>query len=344
MLVGLYGSGKTTTIGKLSKYYKKRGKSIAVIGLDIHRPAAMHQLETVAEQAGVTAYVDNTTKDPLQIIKQYKEDAIKKDMIIIDTAGRDALSEELIQEIKKVKEEIRPDHTILVISADIGQTAQQQATAFHEACTLSGVIVTKLDGTAKGGGALTACATTGAKVIFIGQGEKIDDLETYNPQGFVGRLLGMGDIEALLEKAKEAITTEDAEDLQSRLIKGEFTLIDLYNQMNAMKKMGPLTKIMEMIPGMGQLQIPKEALNVQQEKLEEWKHAMNSMTKKELEDPEILDGERIQRIAKGSGIREETIRELIKQYRQGKKMMKMLKGGTNMEGMMKKIQRKVFKT
>ncbi|MBI4139773.1 signal recognition particle protein [Candidatus Woesearchaeota archaeon] len=344
MLVGLYGSGKTTTIGKLAKYFKKRGKSIAVIGLDVHRPAAMKQLETVAEQAGVTAFVDNTQKSPVALIKQFKDSATEKDIVIVDTAGRDALSDELIKELKNVKEHLKPDYTILVISADIGQTAQKQAQAFHEACELSGVIVTKLDGTAKGGGALTACASTGAKVLFIGIGEKIDDLETYNPQGFVGRLLGMGDLEALLEKAQQAVTQEEAEDIQKRLLKGEFTLIDLYNQMNAMKKMGPLTKIVEMIPGFGQLQIPKEVLNVQQEKLEEWKHAMNSMTKKELEEPEIIDGERVQRITKGSGISEGTIRELIKQHRQGKKMMKMLKGGSNMEGMMKKLQRKVFKT
>ncbi len=343
MLVGLFGSGKTTTAGKLAKYYKKRGKRVAVLGLDVYRPAAMKQLSIVAEQAGVTAFVDTTTKNPLEIISLFKKDCYAHDIVLIDTAGRDALSEDLIMELKKVKEATSPDYTILVISADIGQAAQRQATAFHEACNLSGVIVTKLEGTAKGGGALTACSATGAPVLFVGVGEKQDDLEQYNPQGFVGRLLGMGDLEALLEKAKSTVSEENAEELQQKILKGEFTLIDLYNQMKTMKSMGSLGKILELIPGMGQLSIPKEALETQEGKLEEWNIAMHSMTKKELEDPEIITSERIERISKGSGISAGSIKDLLKQHKQGKKMMKMFKGGNNMEGAFKKLQRKVFK-
>jgi signal recognition particle subunit SRP54 len=195
-----------------------------------------------------------------------------------------------------------------------------------------------MDGTAKGGGALTACAVSKAPIKFIGVGEKIDDLEHFNPKGFVGRLLGMGDLEALLEKAKEAIKVEDAEDLGKKFLKGEFNLIDLYEQMSAMKKMGSLKKIVEMVPGFSSLQLPKEMLDVQEEKLEKWKIAMQSMTKEELENPDEITSERIDRISKGSGIPTSTIRELIKQYRQSKKIVKMFKGNQgDMSKMMKKF-------
>jgi len=231
---------------------------------------------------------------------------------------------------------------MLVISADIGQAAQKQAEQFQKSCGITSVIVTKMDGTAKGGGALTACAATKAPITFIGVGEKISDLEHFNPKGFVGRILGMGDLEALLEKAKEAIKVEDAEDLGKKFLKGEFNLIDLYEQMAAMKKMGSLKKIIEMVPGFSSLQLPKEMLDVQEEKLEKWKIAMQSMSKEELEDPESITSERIDRISKGSGIAVSTIRELIKQYRQSKKLVKMFKGNKgDMSKMMKKFQGKL---
>ena len=337
MLVGLFGSGKTTTTGKLAKYFTKRGKKVALLGLDIHRPAAMDQLEQVGKGAHVPVFIKRGEKDPIKIYKEYESEFKDNDVLIIDTAGRDALSADLIEELKRVNAIAKPDESLLVISADIGQAAQTQAKAFHDAGAITGVIVTKMDGTAKGGGALTACSVTGAPVKFIGVGEKIDDLEQFNPQGFVGRLLGMGDIEALLEKAKEAISEEEAKDLQSKLLKGEFNLIDLYQQMEAMSKMGPLAKVMEMIPGMGQLQMPKEALQGQEAKLKMWKHAMNSMTKNELEDPEVIDAGRIERIAKGSGISTSDIRDLLKQYRQSKKLVKMLKGAGSPEKLMKKL-------
>jgi signal recognition particle subunit SRP54 len=194
-----------------------------------------------------------------------------------------------------------------------------------------------MEGTAKGGGALSACSISRAPVMFIGVGEKLEDLERFNPKGFVGRLLGMGDIEALLEKAQEAITEEDAQDLGKKFLKGEFSLLDLYEQMEAMKKMGPLSKVMEMIPGMGQLKMPKEMLDVQEGKLKKWKIAMDSMTKAELEDPEIMNQDRMDRISKGSGVSGTDIREMIKQYRQSKKMMKQFKNPKQMERMMKRI-------
>ena len=261
------------------------------------------------------------------------------DLVIIDTAGRDALSVDLIEELNKINKLVKADERLLVISADIGQAAERQAGAFHDTCNVSGVIITKMEGTAKGGGALSACSATKSPVKFIGVGEKINDLEEFNPKGFVSRLLGMGDIEALLEKAKDAISEETAEDMSKKILKGEFNLIDLYEQMQAMRKMGPLTKIMELLPGMGQLKLPKDALEVQEGKLEKWRYIMDSCTKDELEDPELISGTRIDRIARGSGISAKEIRELIKQYRQAKKMMRMFKGGSmkNMEKMMKRM-------
>ncbi len=340
MLVGLYGSGKTTSSGKLASYFTKRGHKVAIVGLDVYRPAAMAQVEQVAKKVNVSFFIDKKEKNPLVIWNAHKDELKKFDVVIIDTAGRDALSNELIDEISSLNNALTPDERFLVISADIGQAAQKQAEEFHKSCAITGVIVTKMDGTAKAGGALSACAITKAPIVFIGVGEKPDDLEHFNPPGFVGRLLGMGDIEALLEKAKEAITEEDAEDLSKRLLKGEFTLIDLFEQMEAMSKMGPLNKIMEMIPGLSQIKLPKEILEVQQGKLEKWKHAMQSMTKAELESPdEVIDSHRIERIAKGSGVSLSDIRLLIKQYREGKKMVKMLKGtGGDTNKIMKKLQ------
>ena len=326
MLVGLFGSGKTTTAGKLAKFYTKRGFKVALVGLDVHRPAAMDQIEQVGKNANVKVFSDKKTKDAVEIWNKFVEECKNYDVIIADTAGRDALSKDLISEIEDVNKTISPDEVLLVISADIGQAAQKQAEQFHKSCGITGVIVSKMDGTAKGGGALTACSVSGAPIKFIGIGEKIDDLEQFNPQGFVGRILGMGDLEALLEKAKEVIKIEDAEDLGKRFLKGEFNLIDLYEQMEAMSRMGPLSSIMEMIPGMSQLKMPKEMLQVQEQKLKKWKIAMSSMTKKELEEPDIIDGSRVERISKGSGITAGEIRELVKQYRQSKKMVKMFKG------------------
>ncbi len=343
MLVGLFGSGKTTTAGKLARFFTKRGHKVALVGLDIHRPAAMEQIEQIAKQANVPVFLNKVEKDPIKIWKQYKDSYKKYDILIIDTAGRDALSKDLIKEIEKVNKEIEPNENLLVISADIGQAAQKQAQQFHDSCHIRGVIATKMDGTAKAGGALSACAVTDAPIKFIGVGEKIEDLELFNPPGFVGRLLGMGDLEALLEKAKEAITEEEAEDLGKRLLKGDFTLIDLYEQMEAMSKMGPLSKIAEMIPGFSQLKLPKEMLHVQEGKLKKWKYIMNSCTKEELEDPEIIDSSRIERIAKGSGTSTGSVRELIKQYRQSKKMVKMMKGKGDINKLMKKFQGKLPK-
>src|SRR3989338_4388420 len=343
LLVGLFGSGKTTTAGKLAKFYTKRGMKVCLVGLDVHRPAAKEQIIQIGKQIAVPVFTNLKEKDPIKILKEFEEKIEKFDVIIYDTAGRDALSDDLIKEIQLVSIKIKPDERLLVISADIGQAAKQQAEAFHESCNITGVIATKMDGTAKAGGALSACAVTKAPIKFIGVGEKVDDLEPFNPKGFVGRLLGMGDIEALLEKAKEVYSEGEAEDLGKKFLKGDFSLLDLYEQMSAMKKMGSLSKIVEMIPGFSSLQLPKEMLDVQEGKLDKWRIAMQSMTKKELEDPEMVTSERIDRISKGSGIPTSIIRELLKQYKQSKKVVKMFKGSKgDMSKMMKKFGGKLL--
>lgn len=343
MLVGLFGSGKTTTAGKIAKFYKKRGYKVAVMQTDTWRPAAYEQLQQLAKDVGVDFFGIKEEKDPVVIYHAFEKKLDEYDLAIIDTAGRDALSEELIDELNQLNAAVQADERLLVIAADIGQAAQKQAEAFHETCQVSGVIVTKLEGTAKGGGALSACAVTQSPICFIGIGEKSGDLEVFHPQRFVSRLLGMGDLASLLEKAKEVISEPQAKDMQEKFLKGKFNLIDLYEQMKALKKMGSLKKIMGMIPGMGSLKLPKDMLDVQQNKLEKWRHAMDSMTKKELEDPDIMTADRVDRIAAGSGLKITEVRELLKQYRQAKKMMKMFKGEKDMNKMMKRMGGKLPK-
>src|SRR3989338_457905 len=343
MLVGLFGSGKTTTAGKLAKYYKKRGLKIAVMQTDTWRPAAYDQLEQLAKQVGVDFFGNKSEKNPSKIYSSFQSKLAEYDVVIVDTAGRDALSEELIQELNNLNKLVQPDQRLLVISGDIGQAAQSQAQAFHDTCNVTGVIVTKLEGTAKGGGALSACSVTQSPIIFIGVGEKIDDLEPFHPQRFVGRLLGMGDLESLLEKAKEVMSEEKDEDMKEKFMKGDFNLVDLYEQMKSLKQMGSFRKLVDMIPGMGSLNMPKEMLDVQEGKLEKWKIAMDSMTKAELEDPEIISAERIDRVAAGSGIKVAEVRELLKQYRQSKKLMKMMKGEGDINKLMKKMGGKMPK-
>ncbi|MBU2638750.1 MAG: signal recognition particle protein Srp54 [Nanoarchaeota archaeon] len=346
MMVGLFGSGKSTSLSKIAKFYQKRGYKVAALGLDVHRPAAQEQVEQLCKRIELKCFIDKKEKDPLKIYKSFEKELSKYDLVIIDTAGRDALSADLIKEIEDLNSYIKPNENLLVISADIGQSAQKQAQQFHDSCHITGVVITKMDGTAKGGGALTACAVTGAPVKFIGVGEKVDDLEQFNPPGFVGRLLGMGDIEALLEKASEAMSAEEAEDMGRKLLKGEFNFLDLYEQMSALKKMGSLSKLVDMIPGFGNLKIPKEMLEGQEGKLEIWKNIMKSMTKEELEEPEIIDGARVERIAKGAGVSTGAVRELLKQYKMSRKMIKGMKGMESEQDigkMMKKMKGKMPK-
>lgn len=343
MTIGLYGSGKTTSIGKLAKYYTNRGFKVATLGLDVHRPAAPLQLKQLSDTLKIACFIDEKEKDPVAIYKKFEKEFVKYDLLLIDTAGRDALSDALIEELKNVHSYVRPQETLLVISADIGQAAQKQAETFHSSGAITGVLVTKLDGTAKGGGSLSACAATKAPIKFIGVGEKLEDLESFNPKGFVGRLLGMGDLEALLEKAHEAIDQKTAEDMGKKLLKGDFNFLDLYEQVQAMGKLGPLSKVAEMIPGFSGMKIPKEMLQGQEDKLAKWKIIFQSCTKEELENPDILARSRIERIAKGAGVTVADVRDLLKQYQQSKKIMKMMKGSEDPTKLLKKFKGKLPK-
>lgn len=342
MLVGLFGNGKTTTAGKLAKYFSNRNKKVALISTDTWRPAAFKQLEQLGKSINVSVFGDVKEKDPVKIYKKFEKELNKHDLVIIDTAGRDSLNDELIDEIDKINKAVKADDNFLVIGADVGQSAEKQATTFHEKCNVTGVIITKMEGTAKGGGALVACNVTETNVRFIGVGEKIDDLEEFDSKRFVSKLLGMGDLQGLLDKARTAISEEKAKDLGKKFLSGEFNMIDMYEQLESVKKMGPLTKVLDMLPGMGNMKIPKEAISVQEEKLKLWKFIMDSCSKKELENPEIISSSRVERISKGSGVCESEVRSLIKQYKQSKKMMRMMKGGENMdEKSMQKMMKKM---
>ncbi|MCA9495474.1 MAG: signal recognition particle receptor subunit alpha [Nanoarchaeota archaeon] len=331
LLVGLYGQGKTTTAGKLGVYFKNRSKKIALISTDTWRPAAYEQLKQLGKKINIDIYGAPELKTPNEIYNKFKKDLEKYDVVVIDSAGRDFLNDELVEEISKLNELVKPTETFLVIGADVGQTAQKQAEMFKNELNISGVVISKMDGTGKGGGALSACAVVEAPVRFIGVGENIEDLERFNSEKFVSQLLGMGDLESLLEKAKLAMDENKAQDLGAKMMSGEFDLDDLYEQMKAMKKMGSMSKIMGMIPGLGGMKIDKSQLQVQEEKLVKWKYMMDSMTKYEKKNPKELDISRIKRISEGSGTQISEIRELLKHFKQTKKMMGMFSDPSTME-------------
>ena len=333
MLVGLYGQGKTTTAGKLGVYFKNRSKKVALISTDTWRPAAYEQLRVLGESIGVDVYGDETLKDPNKIYSKFEKDLEKYDVVIIDSAGRDSLNEELVEEIANLRDLVNPSDVFFVLGADVGQTAQKQAEMFKDQLEISGDVITKMDGTGKGGGALSACSTAEAPVRFIGVGEKIEDFERFHSEKFVSQLLGMGDIETLLEKAKLAIDEKSAEKLQEKMMSGNFDLDDLREQMKAMGKMGSFSKVLGMIPGMGGLNIDKNMLGAQEEKMKYWNYAMDSMTKYERQHPNELSTSRIKRISDGSGTSIENIRELLKHFKQTKKMMNMFKDPSALEGM-----------
>ncbi|MCD6590763.1 MAG: signal recognition particle protein [Candidatus Aenigmarchaeota archaeon] len=317
LLIGLFGSGKTTTCGKLALWFKKRGLSPAMVACDTHRPAAKEQLKQIGEKIGV--YVYDEGKTPEDIAKNALKKA-KESILIFDSAGRDALDSELANELKNLGKIIQPDEVLLVIPADIGQAARKQADEFDRLVGITGLVVTKLDGTAKGGGALAASSVSGSKVKFIGVGERPDDIEEYDPQRFVSRLIGYGDIHGLLEKAKEA----GAEKTAKKILEGEFTMNEFYEQLGSLQKMGSLSKIMDMIPGMSSglaKKLPANFLDVQEDKMKRWKYVIDSMTPEERENPDIIKQSRIERIARGSGTKQADVRELLKTYKQIKKMI-----------------------
>jgi signal recognition particle subunit SRP54 len=326
MMVGLYGAGKTTTIGKLASYYAKRGRKVCAIGLDVHRPAAPEQLRQVCSKVGVACFISPGEKDPLKIWKKYEKEMKEYNLVIVDTAGRDALDDELVDEIKKISKTVKATESFLVLQADIGQAAKKQAQTFKESANVSGVIITRMDSTAKAGGALTACAEANVGVVFIGTGETPADLETFDPESFLSRLLGMGDLKGLMEKIHSVMDEKEIERQQEKLMSGKFTLRDLQTQLDSMSELGSMDKIMGMIPGMGKVKekVGEEALEGQAAKVKKWKHAINSMTPEEIENPEILEKQanRIRRIAQGSGCTTSDVRMLIKQWKMLSEMIK----------------------
>ena len=349
MLLGLYGAGKTTTIAKLANWFSKRGKKVAMLGLDVHRPAAKEQLQQLAEKNNLNVFVDFEEKDAIKTYKKFKKELKKYDLVLIDTAGRHDLDKELVKEIKNLGKEINPTETILIMPADIGQAAKKQAQEFQNVLKISGVIITRMDSTAKAGGSLTACAETKAPVYFIANGEKINDIEEFNPESFLSRLLGMGDLQSLIEKIKSVTNEKEQEKIQKRLEQGKLTLEDVIEQVKSMGQLGGFDKIKNLIPGLGKAKIPDEMLGAQEEKIKKWEHIIKSMTKQERESPEIFDDKktstsRINRIAKGSGVNNSDVRALLKQY---KMLQEMTKGGIDemdmSKGMSQKQMQKLMK-
>lgn len=341
MFLGLYGAGKTTTIAKLGNWYSKRGKKVIMIGLDVHRPAAKEQLEQLGKKNNIPYFVDFDETDAVKTWKKFekKHDLKKYDLILVDTAGRHTLDKELIKEIKELNKEIKPTETILVMPADIGQAAKKQASEFQDALKISGVIITRMDSTAKGGGALTACAETKAGVYYITTGEKINDIEEFNPESFLSRLLGMGDLQALIEKIRSVTDEDQQEKMQKKLEEGKLSLEDVIEQVKSMNQIGGFDKIKSMIPGLGKAKIPEDMLESQQEKIAKWEHILKSMTKEERENPELFDKQtsRIGRVAKGAGVNNSDIRALLKQY---KMLQDLVKGGMSDMDMSKGFSQK----
>ncbi|HIH85800.1 MAG TPA: signal recognition particle protein Srp19, partial [Methanoculleus sp.] len=310
-----------------ARYFQRKGLRTGVICADTFRPGAYDQLKTLCDRISVPCFGKPGEPDALAIVREGLSAFRRQyEVIIIDTQGRHALEENLIEEIIQINEIAHPDHRWLVIDAALGQQASEQARRFHEAIGIDGVIVTKMDGTAKGGGALSAVAETRSGIVFIGSGETIEDLERFDPDGFISRLLGMGDLKALVERAEEAVSTDEID--VNAMLKGKFTLRDMYKQLEALNRMGPLKQIMSMLP-LGGVQIPDDAYDITSTKMQRYRVIMDSMTPSELDDPSIIGSSRVQRIARGAGVAPEDVRELIKYY---KIMQRALKGMRGMDG------------
>lgn len=338
LLVGLYGQGKTTTAGKMARYFQKRGLKVGIVAGDVHRPAAYEQLRQIADTINVPVHGNPEERKAEKIVKEGMEKFKDFDVVLVDTSGRHSLEDDLIQEIKNVSKVVEPTDTILVLDATVGQQAGPQAKAFHDAVGVTSVVLAKLDGSAKGGGALSAISETGASIVFIGTGEKIDDLEKFDPQRFISRLLGMGDLKLLLERAQEAMDEERAKETVKRMMGGKFTLKDMYSQMEMLSGMGPLRKLMSLMPGMpGKLS--DDELEVAQARLRKFRYIMDSMTDEEMTNPRVVKGSRIARIAQGSGTAPKDVRELLRQYDMSRKAIKGLAGNRKMrKQLMKQMQ------
>jgi signal recognition particle subunit SRP54 len=325
MMVGLHGSGKTTSTAKLGRLLKKRGYRPFVIACDVQRPAAIDQLEILAGQEELGFYCDRQSKDVPAIGKAglAAAAAAGADAILFDTAGRLQIDEALIEEVRRLRDVVAPDEVFLVADGALGQEAVNVAKAFHEALALTGLVLTKLDGDARGGAALSIKAITGIPIKFVGTGEKTDDFETFYPDRLASRILGMGDVVSLVEKAKESIDENEAERMAEKMRKADFNLEDFLSQLQAVKKMGSMQSIVGMIPGMSGVQLGDDS----QRQMVRTESIIKSMTLQERRKPEILNGSRRQRIAKGAGVKIADVNQLLKQFQQMQKMMRMMKGG-----------------
>jgi len=335
LMVGLYGQGKTTTAGKLARDLHKRGMKVGLVAADVHRPAAYDQLMQIGKKINIPVFGDPKDKSAVKIAKRAMKEFEGYDVLIFDTSGRHALEDELILEIKDVAAAVDAEQKILVLDAQTGQQAGPQAKAFHEAVGLTGVIITKLDGTAKGGGALSAVAETGAPITYIGVGEHLEDFEKFSPDRFISRLLGMGDMKSLLEAASEVVDEEKAEEAARKMMSGKFSLKDMYDQMEMLQGMGPLKKIASMLPGFSD-KLKDQDMEATQERLTRFRVIMDSMTDEELENPRVIKSPRVTRIARGSGTSPKQVRELLRQYDMSKKALKGFMGN-------RKVRRQLMK-
>lgn len=336
LMLGIQGSGKTTVSAKLAKFLAKQGFRVAVIGADTYRPGALTQLKTMCEKANIEVYGEEKNKDSPQIIKnglKHFENS-NFDVILIDTAGRHKEEKELLEEMTRISKVTQPDLALLVIDGTIGQQCYSQAEAFHKTVPVGGIVITKLDSSAKGGGALAAATATGAQIMYIGTGERIDDLEKFSPTRFVGRLLGMGDIQALLDMAKRLENEADEVRLK-RISSGKMNMDDFYYQIEEATRAGGLRNILDSMPGMSGM-IKEDQLDQTEERMQKWRYIIQSMTKLEKDDPDLLNASRIKRIARGSGWSEHDVKELVKAYKNSKDMMKASKG-RQMQGMLRRM-------
>ena len=339
MLVGLYGQGKTTSAGKLAKFFHRKGLNVGLIAADVHRPGAYDQLEQLAKSISIPFYGERGNKNPEQIIRNGMEKFREMQVKIIDTSGRDSLNDDLIKEIRGIKERFKPDEVLLVMDATVGQQAGNQAKTLNEATGITGVIITKMDGTGKGGGALSAVAQIHSPVYFIGTGEHIDDLEIFNPKKFLSRLLGLGDLETLMEAFKDTqISEEEAEESMNKLMSGKFNLKDMYDIWEKFAQPGLMRKMFDALPLAkipGAAKIGDQDIDTAQSKLQHYRVIMDSMTFNELEDPDLINSKRIARISRGSGRSEEEIRGLLREFKAMKKNVKAMKGNRGFKKLLK---------
>ena len=325
MMCGLQGAGKTTMCAKLGAYLKKSGKKPMLVACDIYRPAAINQLQVVGKQANVEVF-ERGTQNPVKTAKQAVDHALKQgyDTVIIDTAGRLHINEELMDELKNIKKEVSPTEILLVVDSMTGQDAVTVSESFNKDLDITGVILTKLDGDTRGGAALSIRAITGKPIKFTGVGEKIGDIEPFYPDRIASRILGMGDVLSLIEKAQEAVTEEQAREMEKKFRENSFTFDDYLMQLENVKKMGNIKDILSMVPGIGS---KIKNLDIDEKQMQINKAIIQSMTPQERRNPDIIKASRRQRIAKGSGTSIQQVNQLLKQFEQSKEMMKQLKSG-----------------